>query len=134
MALAAAGWTASITASNSMASVSFSLPLSSAEASSRTADRSLDHLRAEVVRLQSRVLELEELAHTDPLVLLPNRRALFRDLEKLIAGLDRYGGNASMIFIDVDHLKRINDRFGHQVGDAALIEGCSYTWGEHERV
>lgn len=81
----------------------------------------IERLRAEVDRLQALVRELDKLAHLDPLVLLPNRRGFLRDLEKLVSVLDRYGGMASMIFVDVDRLKQINDRFGHQIGDAALV-------------
>jgi diguanylate cyclase (GGDEF)-like protein len=55
------------------------------------------------------------------LVRLPNRRGLSRDLDNLIARLNRYGGSAAMIFVDLDGLKQINDRYGHPTGDAALI-------------
>lgn len=82
----------------------------------------IEELRAEVNRLNARVSELDELAHIDPLVRLPNRRGFLRDLEKLLARINRSGGSAAMIFVDVDELKRINDRFGHQAGDAALIK------------
>jgi len=82
----------------------------------------INRLRLKVNQLEARVRELDELAHLDPLVGLPNRRGLMRDLEKLIASVDRYGGSAAMIFADVDDLKLINDRFGHETGDAALIE------------
>ena len=82
----------------------------------------IEELRAEIGRLKARISELDELAYLDPLVRLPNRRGLLRDLENLIARLDRYGGAGAMLFIDVDELKRINDRHGHQAGDAALIK------------
>lgn len=82
----------------------------------------IGRLNAQVARLKHQVCELEKLAHLDPLVRLPNRRGLFRDLENVIARLNRYGGSAAMIFVDVDGLKQINDRFGHPTGDAALIK------------
>ncbi len=82
----------------------------------------IDGLKAQVVQLEDQVRELEKLAHLDPLVLLPNRRGLFRDFENVIARLNRYAGSAAMIFVDVDGLKLINDRFGHSAGDAALIK------------
>ena len=81
----------------------------------------IGRLKDQVVQLEAHVSELEELAHIDPLVRLPNRRGLFRDLENFIARLNRYGGTAALIFVDIDGLKRINDRFGHSTGDAALI-------------
>ncbi|MEO8142123.1 MAG: GGDEF domain-containing protein [Sphingomicrobium sp.] len=93
--------------------------LSLATAQSLVAE--IERLKADVVRLESHVSELEQLAHLDPLVRLPNRRGLFRDLENLIARLNRYGGSAAMIFVDIDGLKQINDRCGHPTGDAALV-------------
>ena len=81
----------------------------------------LNRLRAKIAQLEARVCELDHLANFDPLVGLPNRRQIFRDLERIIAGLNRHGGSAAIIFVDVDGLKQINDRFGHAVGDGALI-------------
>lgn len=82
----------------------------------------IERLRAEVAQLEARVAELDELAYQDPLVQLPNRRCFFRDLEQLIRRTERYEEPSAMIFVDVDGLKRINDQFGHEAGDAALIE------------
>jgi diguanylate cyclase (GGDEF)-like protein len=58
----------------------------------------------------------------DPLVNLPNRRSLLASLELTIARVERYGHPAAMLFVDVDGLKSINDKFGHKAGDEALIE------------
>ena len=79
-------------------------------------------LRAKVARLQERVEQLDQLAHRDSLIDLPNRRGFMRDLERLIARVDRYGINAAMLFVDLDGLKMINDTFGHRAGDEALIQ------------
>lgn len=79
-------------------------------------------LRAKVARLQERVEQLDQLAHRDSLIDLPNRRGFMRELERLIARVDRYGINAAMLFVDLDGLKMINDTFGHRAGDEALIE------------
>ena len=79
-------------------------------------------LRAKVARLQERVEQLDQLAHRDSLIDLPNRRGFMRELERLIARVDRYGINAAMLFVDVDGLKIINDSFGHRAGDEALIQ------------
>ena len=78
-------------------------------------------LRAQVVRLEARVVELDQLAHCDSLVPLVNRRGLMRELEKMIARHDRHGTPAAVLFIDLDGLKLLNDCFGHEAGDAALI-------------
>ena len=79
-------------------------------------------LRAKVARLQERVEQLDQLAHRDSLIDLPNRRGFMRELERLIARVDRYGIHAAMLFVDVDGLKMINDTLGHRAGDEALIQ------------
>src|SRR6478672_10618052 len=62
-------------------------------------------LRAKVARLQERVEQLDQLAHQDSLINLPNRRGFMRELERLISRVDRYGIGAAMLFVDVDGLK-----------------------------
>lgn len=81
----------------------------------------IGRLRADVARLEQRIEDLDRLAHHDSLVPLPNRRGFIRQLERMIARVDRYGDEAGLLFIDVDGLKSINDSFGHHAGDAALI-------------
>jgi diguanylate cyclase (GGDEF)-like protein len=79
-------------------------------------------LQEEVRTLTSRVRQLTKLAYEDSLVELPNRRSFLSQLDRVIALVQRYAVTASMIFVDVDGLKRINDRFGHRAGDDVLIE------------
>ena len=78
-------------------------------------------LKAEIARLESRVEDLDRLAHHDSLVPLPNRRGFVRQLEQMIDRASRYGDGGAMLFVDVDGLKMVNDSFGHHAGDAALI-------------
>jgi diguanylate cyclase (GGDEF)-like protein len=82
----------------------------------------IEQLRAKVAHLQERVEQLDQLAHQDSLIDLPNRRGFMRELERLIARVARYGDKAAMLFIDLDGLKMINDSFGHRAGDEALIQ------------
>ena len=82
----------------------------------------IERLRAELERCHARIRELDRLAHYDSLVGLPNRRSFLENLERLLARVKRYGGPAAVISIDADGLKAINDRFGHDAGDKALIE------------
>lgn len=82
----------------------------------------IKRLRSQVAELEERVRVLDELAHSDPLLALANRRSFLERLEGLIARVERYGNPAAMLFVDLDGLKRINDRFGHQAGDEALIQ------------
>ncbi|HET9398434.1 MAG TPA: GGDEF domain-containing protein [Sphingomicrobium sp.] len=79
------------------------------------------HLRADIARLESRVEELDRLAHRDPLVPLANRRGMLRELEMMIARHDRHGTPVALLFVDLNDLKQLNDRFGHVGGDAALV-------------
>ena len=78
-------------------------------------------LRADVARLEIRVEELDRLAHQDALVPLFNRRGMLRELEMMIARHERHGTPAAMLFVDLDDLKMLNDKFGHIGGDAALV-------------
>jgi diguanylate cyclase (GGDEF)-like protein len=79
-------------------------------------------LRAKVAQLQERVEQLDLLAHEDSLVHLPNRRGFMRALERLIDRVSRYREKAALLFVDLDGLKLINDSFGHQAGDEALVQ------------
>jgi diguanylate cyclase (GGDEF)-like protein len=78
-------------------------------------------LRADIARLESRVEELDRLAHQDPLVPLFNRRGMLRELEMMIARHERHGTPAAMLFVDLNDLKLLNDEHGHVGGDAALV-------------
>lgn len=64
--------------------------------------------------------KLEHQAHTDPLTGILNRRAFFEKAGQELQRLQRYGGNVCMAVLDIDLFKRINDSYGHQVGDEAL--------------
>jgi diguanylate cyclase (GGDEF)-like protein len=59
-------------------------------------------------------------ARTDPLTEILNRRAFFDLGGQELNRLRRYGGVACMAVLDIDHFKRVNDCYGHQVGDQAL--------------
>ena len=63
---------------------------------------------------------LEEAAFVDPLTGLLNRRAMDRDLSRELAVAERHGRRLSLLIGDVDGLKKINDRQGHNAGDQAL--------------
>lgn len=59
-------------------------------------------------------------AHTDTLTGLPNRRALEEQFEKELRRSQRYQHNFSLVVVDIDHFKTINDRYGHPTGDEFL--------------
>ena len=66
--------------------------------------------------------QMEQLAITDSLTGLFNRRFFFAFAENEIERSRRYNKNLSIIMMDIDHFKEVNDRFGHQVGDQVLKE------------
>jgi diguanylate cyclase len=70
---------------------------------------------------QLTVDELARLANTDELTKLANRRRMAEAVESELLRFARYGHVFSLILIDIDHFKTVNDRFGHGVGDQTLV-------------
>jgi len=64
--------------------------------------------------------EMESLAVTDSLTGLYNRRYFFEFAENEVQRSKRYGKKLSLVMMDIDHFKRVNDKFGHQTGDLVL--------------
>lgn len=63
---------------------------------------------------------LKQRAATDSLTTLLNREEVFTQMERLLAGDRRRGGELAVLFCDLDHFKEVNDDYGHQAGDAVL--------------
>lgn len=70
--------------------------------------------------MRQRLEELQELAMHDPLTGIANRRFVEINLAARLEELKRYGFEFSVLFMDADHFKEINDRHGHAVGDRIL--------------
>ncbi len=83
--------------------------------------KEIEFLRSEIEANNERIAELEDLADRDPLTPVVNRRAFVRELDRAKAYGDRYGSGASLIYLDLDDMKEINDRYGHSTGDQALV-------------
>jgi diguanylate cyclase (GGDEF)-like protein len=66
--------------------------------------------------------KMQKAASTDGLTGLVNHRTFYEILEKELWRSRRYGGRISLIMVDVDDLKRINDTYGHRAGDRVLRE------------
>jgi|YNPNPStandDraft_1061719.scaffolds.fasta_scaffold05644_6 diguanylate cyclase (GGDEF)-like protein len=64
--------------------------------------------------------EIEAQSYTDPLTGLANRRRLFKELEQLVESSREEDRFLSLLLIDIDHFKRLNDLYGHKVGDEVL--------------
>jgi diguanylate cyclase (GGDEF)-like protein len=73
-----------------------------------------------ITRLRTQTEQLTQLANTDPLTGLANRRYLIAQLERVFTGARRYHRPLSLLYIDLDGFKGINDRYGHIVGDEIL--------------
>lgn len=78
-------------------------------------------LRASIAEMRERMEELEKLADSDTLTPLPNRRRFLRELDRVVGQANRHGTPAAVLYVDLNGLKRVNDRHGHLAGDAALI-------------
>jgi len=81
-----------------------------------------DRLENVVKELDDKNQALEILSVTDKLTGLANRRKLETSLQSEILRARRYGKMFSVILLDVDHFKAVNDTYGHQTGDTVLIE------------
>lgn len=79
-------------------------------------------LQQEQEALKEANTRLEGLASIDPLTGLPNHRALLDQLDNEAERARRYGHPLSVIFFDGDRFKRVNDTYGHAVGDTVLRE------------
>ncbi|MBM3505098.1 MAG: GGDEF domain-containing protein [Alphaproteobacteria bacterium] len=82
--------------------------------------REVEQMRRELQAARERLASLERLADRDPLVPIANRRAFVRELSRQMSHVERYGSFASVVYIDVNDFKEINDSFGHSAGDEAL--------------
>lgn len=80
----------------------------------------VENLRQQLEQREQRIAYLEKLADEDPLGPVLNRRAFVREMSRMMAFAERYGARSSVLFFDVDDMKRINDTHGHGAGDAAL--------------
>ncbi|MEO6677171.1 MAG: sensor domain-containing diguanylate cyclase [Pseudomonas sp.] len=80
---------------------------------------------SDITELKTREEELRILAITDELTGLYNRRHFMSSLEQLVDTGKRYAAGFSLIMLDLDHFKSINDRFGHEVGDTVLKQTCA---------
>lgn len=79
----------------------------------------LNALRVQRER-ERQAAEIHDLAYTDALTGLPNRRHLVKYLDSMLAGDKRDPPSGAMLFIDLDGFKLINDALGHETGDQVL--------------
>jgi diguanylate cyclase len=82
-------------------------------------DREIDRLRHQLSNCEARI---QEMMGTDVLTNLPNRHVFKEHLTHSLKRALRVGYSLSLMIIDIDHLRDINLRHGHEVGDQVLIE------------
>ncbi|MBX9947698.1 MAG: diguanylate cyclase [Candidatus Obscuribacterales bacterium] len=89
------------------------------ERSIKEKEREIDRLRHQLSNSDAR---LQELMGTDVLTNLPNRHVFKEHLTHSMKRALRLGYSLSLMLIDIDHLRDINLRYGHEIGDEVLIE------------
>jgi diguanylate cyclase (GGDEF)-like protein len=88
----------------------------------QTFETEFEKLRTELVQATAHSRELERKINQDPLTGAYNRRAYNQRIEDEMDRFLRYGTLFSLLFIDADHFKNINDTYGHAIGDKCLQE------------
>ncbi|WP_082507524.1 GGDEF domain-containing protein [Duganella sp. Root336D2] len=99
----------------------------------RSRRRAMSELACERSSLEDRILQrtlellqanrkLEALATTDPLTGIANRRKMTEQIAQELERARRFHHPLALLMVDIDHFKRINDSYGHEVGDQAIIQ------------
>jgi diguanylate cyclase (GGDEF)-like protein/PAS domain S-box-containing protein len=104
------------------------------EVTTRRVDTALGPVVVAVIRdihdwVESRRV-LEHLAYHDPLTGMANRASFDERLAVAIADARRFGDVLGLAYVDLDHFKPVNDRYGHDVGDEVLVEVARRLKGE----
>lgn len=85
------------------------------------ADEEMSRLRHALAHAWEQIAELRTLADHDSLTGLANRRRLMAEIDAAIDRHRLYGRTSALILMDMDGLKPLNDRYGHQTGDDAIL-------------
>ncbi len=88
----------------------------------RQVARRTAELQQMTVELKESQQKLEHMAYTDALTNLPNRRLFNEHFKQLLALKRRQEGSFSVLLMDFDDFKEVNDTYGHDAGDAVLVE------------
>jgi two-component system cell cycle response regulator len=95
-------------------------PVDSLELQARV---NVHHRFARIIReLEESKKALAEQATTDALTKLKNRRSFYTQAEQNLIACRRYGKDMSLLLLDIDHFKKVNDTFGHHAGDEVLVK------------
>ena len=72
--------------------------------------------------IQKQIVDLQKRAYFDPLTGAVNRARLYEKFHEEMSRSNRYNVPLSLLLIDVDHFKKVNDTYGHNAGDVVLVE------------
>ena len=86
----------------------------------------VDRLRKEVEQARAKLEDMARAADEDMLLPILNRRAFVREITRFTSFADRYKTSSSLIYIDLNNFKAVNDAHGHAAGDEVLrhISNC----------
>lgn len=79
-------------------------------------------IKVKEIELRAILAQADEVSHTDALTFLPNRRQVIGSLQKEVHRAERYKTSLSISMLDIDYFKKVNDTYGHTVGDQVLIQ------------
>ena len=82
--------------------------------------KSLEQSKSQIDKLRSHLAEAQEIGMRDPLTSLSNRRGFDDSLAEELADARTRGAALCLVMVDIDNFKKVNDLFGHQIGDEIL--------------
>ncbi len=85
----------------------------------------VEETEKEVGRLQGELAQASDMVRQDPLTGALNRKGMEEALEREVARVKRHENTLCLAMLDIDNFKKLNDTYGHQVGDAALVHLAS---------
>jgi diguanylate cyclase (GGDEF)-like protein len=80
----------------------------------------VEKLTREIDQMRARLDDAARTADQDMLLPILNRRAFVREITRSIAFAERYGTSSSLLYLDIDNFKAVNDIYGHAAGDIVL--------------
>lgn len=84
------------------------------------ANQRVETANQKIEKLKQQMEKIKQKISIDPLTRVDNRRAFDAKIKQEFASFKRYGSKSSMIMIDIDHFKMVNDTYGHRTGDGVL--------------